>query len=419
MKLNEELFKTLNILYVENDEKIKENFSYTLNRLFNKVFLCSDGLVALEKFTQQNNTSEKIDVILSEYSIPSLNGLELLFKIRDINKNVPFIFITHETDIDLLLNSLRYDVTDYFFKPINENEILKKIEEACIARQYEDEILNYQNEIEDYFELINKVAIVYTFDINKKMIYVNDFFTELSKYDKDDILGQDYRSFFHYEMPKPIIEEQTLTLENGKKWQGKIKYLTSIDSIFYTNCTIIPIFDENKEIKKYASINFLTTKEENGKREFKKRVHLDLQETKKTYTVAQRKINELTNILSSCSDYDEFKESLKKEQKESQESFIKLEELEKKVKRVKDKYELLTVGINKKITQISLMISEMKGIEERTNKKIVNVADDIKAKDILITRIEEEIGIKGSKISDLEDVLEYRKTQIEKKKANS
>lgn len=419
MKLNEELFKTLNILYVENDEKIKENFSYTLNRLFNKVFLCSDGLVALEKFTQQNNTSEKIDVILSEYSIPSLNGLELLFKIRDINKNVPFIFITHETDIDLLLNSLRYDVTDYFFKPINENEILKKIEEACIARQYEDEILNYQNEIEDYFELINKVAIVYTFDTNKKMIYVNDFFIELTKYDKDDILGQDYRSFFHYEMPKPIIEEQTLTLENGNKWQGKIKYLTSIDSIFYTNCTIIPIFDENKEIKKYASINFLTTKEENGKREFKKRVHLDLQETKKTYTVAQRKINELTNILSSCSDYDEFKESLKNEQKESQESFIKLEELEKKVKRVKDKYELLTVGINKKITQISLMISEMKGIEERTNKKIVNVADDIKAKDILITRIEEEIGIKGSKISDLEDVLEYRKTQIEKKKANS
>ena len=417
MKLNKELFKKLNILYVENDEKIKESFSDTLNKLFNKVFFCSDGLDALEKFTQQNNTSEKIDVILSEYSISSLNGLKLLFKIRDINKNVPFIFITQETDVDLLLNSLRYDVTDYFFKPINENEILKKIEEACIARQYEDEILNYQNEIEDYFELINKVAILYIFDTNKKMIYVNDFFIELSKYDKDDILGQDYRSFFHYEMPKPIIKEQSLILENAKKWQGKIKYLTSIDSLFYTNCRIIPVFDENKEIKKYVSINFLTTKEENEKREFKKRVHFDLQETKRIYTVAQRKIDELTNILSSCTDYDEFKESLKKEQKETQEYFFKLEELEKKVKKVKDKYDLLTVGINKKISQISLMINEMKSVEEKTNKKIITVTDDIKAKDFLITRIEKEIGIKGSKISDLEDVLEYRKTQIKKKKA--
>ena len=153
------------------------------------------------------------------------------------------------------------------------------------------------------------------------------------------------------------------------------------------------------------------------KREFKKRVHFDFQETKRIYTVAQRKIDELTNILSSCTDYDEFKENLNKEQKENQEYFSKLEELEKKVKNVKDKYDLLTVGINKKISQISLMISEMKSVEEKTNKKIITVTDDIKAKDFLITRIEKEIGIKGSKISDLEDVLEYRKTQIKKKKA--
>ena len=69
MKLNKELFKKLNILYVENDEKIKESFSDILNKLFNKVFLCSDGLDALDKFTQLNDTSEKIDVILSELKI--------------------------------------------------------------------------------------------------------------------------------------------------------------------------------------------------------------------------------------------------------------------------------------------------------------------------------------------------------------
>ena len=109
---------------------------------------------------------------------------------------------------------------------------------------------------------------------------------------------------------------------------------------------------------------------------------------------------------------------LNKEQKENQEYFFKLEELEKKVKNVKDKYDLLTVGINKKISQISIMITEMKNVEERTNKKIINVTDDIKAKELLITRIEKEIGIKGSKISDLEDVLEYRKTQIKNKKAD-
>lgn len=419
MRLNEELFKTLNILYVENNEEIKETFSHTLNSLFNKVFLCSDGLAALEQFTHLNNCADKIDVILSEYTIPSLNGLELLFKIRDISKNVPFIFITKETNVDLLLNSLRFDVTDYFFKPINEYEILKKIEEACIARQEEDEILNYQNEIEEYLELINKVAIVYSFDTYRAMIYVNNFFKELIKYDEDEILGQDYRSFFHNEMPKAIIEEQGQILQSGNKWQGKMKYLTSIDSIFYTNCTIIPVFDENKKIRKYISVNFLTTKEENDKREFKKRVLVDIQETKRIYSIAQRKIDELTNILTSFNDYEELKENLEEEQKLNQSYYAQLEELEEKVKIVKDKYELLTVGINKKISQISLMTSEMKGVEQRTNNKIVNVVEDIKSKDTLITKIKNEIDIKGTKISDLEEVLEHRKTQIRDKKAKS
>lgn len=416
MILNEELFKTLNILYVENNENIKVSFLDTLNKLFKKVFLSSDGLDAFKQFSQQNFGDEKIDVILSEYTLSSLSGLELLHKIRKINQNVPFIFITQETGVDLLLNSLRYDVTDYFIKPINEKELLKKIEEVCFSRQQEDEILKYQNEIEDYLELINKVAIVYIFNPDTTIIYANNFFKELIKYDDEDLIGQDYRNFFHYEMPKVVINEQSEILQNGNKWQGKIKYLTSIDSVFYTNCTIIPVFDDNKKINKYISVNFLTTKEENEKREFKKRVLFDLQETKRIYTVAQRKIDELNNILDSCGDYDEVKEDLENQQKINQDNYEKLQELENRVKNAKDRYELLTFGINKKINQISVMTSEMKTIEERASKKIIKVSDDIKAKDFYLLKIKDEISIKGLKINDLKDVLSHRKTQLENKK---
>lgn len=416
MILNEELFKTFNILYVENNENIEVSFLDTLNKLFKKVFLSFDGLDAFSQFSQQNISDEKIDIILSEYNLSSLNGLELLDKIRKINQNVPFIFITKETGIDLLLNSLRYDVTDYFIKPINEKEILIKIEESCLSRYKQDEILKYQDEIEDYLELINKVAIVYIFNSDTTMIYANNFFKELIKYDDIDLIGQDYRNFFHYEMPKTVISEQAEILQSGNKWQGKVKYLTSIDSVFYTNCTIIPIFDDKKKISKYISVNFLTTKEENEKREFKKRVLFDLQETKRIYTVAQRKIDELNNILASCSDYDEVKENLENQQKINQNNYEKLQELESRVKNAKDRYELLTFGINKKINQISVMTSEMKTIEERAGKKVIKVADDIKAKDFYISRITEEINIRGVKIDDLKDVLNHRKTQFENKK---
>jgi CheY-like chemotaxis protein len=417
--MNIELFKTLNILYVENDEELEKTFAQVLIKLFKKVFLSLDGLDALTQFTQHNNSDEKIDVILSEYNISSLNGLELLLQVRKINQTVPFIFVTQETSIDLLLNSLRYDVTDYFVKPIDEKEILRKIEEACFAKKQEDEIKIYQDEIEEYLELINNVAIVYIFNSDMTISYANNFFLELIKYDEDELVGKDYRDVFHYEMPKAIITEQATTLESGAKWQGKIKYLTSIDSLFYTNCTIIPVFDEDKNITKYISVNFLTTREENEKREFKKKVLFDLQETRRIYSVAQRKINELDNILLSCSDYDEKKENLQNLQISNQNNYNKLQELENKLKVAKDKYDLLTHGINKKISQISVMINEMKDIEERASKKVIKVTDEIKSKDFLITKIKDEIEIKATKIRDFEDVLNHRKSQTDNKKGNN
>lgn len=418
MMLNEELFKTLNVLYVENDEKLKEEFSSMLIKLFKNVFLSSTGLDALEQFNKLYNSDERIDLILSEYSLASLNGLELLFEIRKIDETLPFIFLTQDANVDLLLNSLRHDVTDYFIKPIDENEILKKIEETFLSRQNENEILKYQNEIEEYLDLINKVAIVYIFNPDTTISYVNTFFKELVKYDEEDLIGQDYRIFFHNEMPKAIIEEQSKTLLAGNKWQGKVKYLTRLDSIFYTNCNIIPVIDENKEINKYISINFLTTREESEKREFKKKVLFDFQETKRIYTAAQKKIDELNNILASCSNYNQIKEDLENQQKINQEYYTKLQNLENKLKIVKDKYELLTYGVNNKISKISIMIDEMKNTEERACKKVIKVSSEIKSKDILLSKIKNEIEIKSSKINDFEDVLNHRKNQLENKKVS-
>ena len=151
----------------------------------------------------------------------------------------------------------------------------------------------------------------------------------------------------------------------------------------------------------------------------KKKVLFDLQETKRIYSVSQRKINELDNILLSCSDYDEIKETLQKEQILNQNNYNKLQELENRLKVAKERYDLLTYGINKKIGQIAVMINEMKDIEERASKKVIKVTDEIKSKDFLIERIKEEIVLKASKITDLEDVLTHRKNPLENKKGNN
>ncbi|MDY0052580.1 MAG: PAS domain-containing protein, partial [Aliarcobacter sp.] len=303
MKFNTEFFKTLNILYVGDNELIGKEFLNKLKDLFKNLFLYSDALSALEYFFKNQNTNNQIDVIISETILVNLNSLDFLLKIREFSKNIPFIFVSETLEKEFLLNALRYELTDYFVRPFNELELLKKIEKSSLEKQKKNKILEKQNDIEEYLELINKVAIVFMFDSNKNIFYANDFFKELIKYEDEDLIGEDYRRFF-YEVSKLVLEEQNVQLSNANKWQGKIKFLSSINSVFYTNCTIIPIIDENKEIKKNICINFLTTREENEKREFKKRVFFSLQETKKIYFNAQKKIDELNNILQTFSDFD-------------------------------------------------------------------------------------------------------------------
>ena len=57
------------------------------------------------------------------------------------------------------------------------------------------------------------------------------------------------------------------------------------------------------------------------------------------------------------------------------------------------------------------MINEMRNIEERASKKVIKVSDEIKSKDLLISKIKNEMTLKSLKISDLEDVLNHRKEQ--------
>ena len=59
MKFDKELLKKLNILFVENDENIRELFSETLDKLFKKVFLVSTALEALTILDKNKNCDDK------------------------------------------------------------------------------------------------------------------------------------------------------------------------------------------------------------------------------------------------------------------------------------------------------------------------------------------------------------------------
>lgn len=91
---------------------------------FENVYEAEDGLKALEIIR-----AEKIDLIISDWNMPKLNGLELLRQIRqdpDL-KRIPFIMITAESEKEKIIKAVQTGVTDYIVKPFTAKTLQDKI----------------------------------------------------------------------------------------------------------------------------------------------------------------------------------------------------------------------------------------------------------------------------------------------------
>ena len=408
--MDKEFLKTLTILYVEDDPTIREEFHGSIEKIFKEVLVAEDGKIGLEKFIEHVN---EIDLIISDINMPNMNGLELLKEIKKHNTDIPFIFTTAFTDEEYLIDAIKNKADDYFVKPAGLIEMIEKIEKICYKKVNEQTIKQKQNETQEYFDLVNKVAIVYIFNDEGKVVFANDFLTELlGIQDTDEIYGKDYRNLYHNEISKTILNQQWESLQNGQVWKGKLKYLTKSDTAFYTNATIMPTSDDvDDDHKKFISVNFLTTKEENERREFKKQLMYDIQEAKRIFRVAKEKIDALNKELEKYKDYDKKEKEYKELKEKSLQSFQELQISEKRIKHIKNKFELLTQGVNSKISKVAIAIKNMKDENEKNTKKIYKLNGDVRLRKQFIEKIKLEIEEKKHKIENLEDVYKFKSEQ--------
>ncbi|RXJ87205.1 response regulator transcription factor [Arcobacter sp. CECT 8985] len=142
------LFKNISILYVEDDEKIKENTSKILNLLFSKTYFSSNGKEALEIFKKY-----KPNIILTDYIMPYLNGYELITEVRKICEKTPIVIMSNFTDKDKLLKCIPLNLTQYLEKPTNYEELLSTLI-LCKEQLIKNNLLTFKlhNDIEYNFK---------------------------------------------------------------------------------------------------------------------------------------------------------------------------------------------------------------------------------------------------------------------------
>lgn len=115
--------KNMNILVVDDYQTMIRIIKNLLKQLgFNNVDEATDGAAALAKID-----TKPYGLIISDWNMEPMTGIDLLKKVRGAGKTVPFIMVTAESKTENVLAAREAGVNNYIVKPFNADTLKTKL----------------------------------------------------------------------------------------------------------------------------------------------------------------------------------------------------------------------------------------------------------------------------------------------------
>ena len=127
--------ETINLLFVDDDAGYMAVAQQLLAKYQGKKFNIiwkQDGPAALNEL----NNNKKIDLVLVDYYLPEINGLELTRLIRENNIGVPIIFLTSNRDFRLAIEAMKFGIEDFMMKDEAVDSVLPRTIVNILERVY-------------------------------------------------------------------------------------------------------------------------------------------------------------------------------------------------------------------------------------------------------------------------------------------
>jgi PAS domain S-box-containing protein len=116
----------ISLLYIEDDATLRNIYEKILKLSVQTVYTASDGLEGLERFKKYHP-----DIVLTDVRMPVMDGLDMIARIRALDKNTRIIILSAFGESRYFLSAIELGVKAYLLKPVDSDHLLKTIEEQA------------------------------------------------------------------------------------------------------------------------------------------------------------------------------------------------------------------------------------------------------------------------------------------------
>ncbi len=210
----------LKLLLIDDEEPIRVALARSLRSDGYEVLTAENGEKGIEVFREESPS-----IVLTDIKMPGMDGIEVLKRIKEISPGTEVIVITGTLyeDMDITVQSLQLDASDFITKPITDEGLsvaLRRAKERMDIKRklkecndyLEDKVKEATEELRERYEfeanlIQHSVDGIIGIDKQENIIIFNQSAESLLGYSKDEVIGKmNIRSLYPPEIAEEIIQ---------------------------------------------------------------------------------------------------------------------------------------------------------------------------------------------------------------------